>query len=81
MAIMERRLSLPTRIKSLEAGLWQRHDGRIVRVREMHDAHLINALLKALADREPMAITKPLTAEVVRRNLYETAMRVAEERS
>lgn len=74
-------LSLPTRITALQAGLWQTHTGKVVRLRAMHDAHLVNALLKSLAEGEPRAITEPLSAEVVRRNLREMAIRMAEERA
>lgn len=44
------RLSAATRATSAEAGLWQCSDNRIVRIREMPDGHLVNALLKLLAD-------------------------------
>lgn len=75
------RLSQPSRRKALEAGLWQKSNGEVIALCRMNDAHLINALLKSLAEGDPPASVAPLTKEVVRRNLYEAAMRVAEERS
>jgi hypothetical protein len=75
------RLDAKTRLKALEAGLWQRHDGRFVALRKMNDMHLINALLKALAEQEQRAITSALAAEVGRRKLQDVALQVAAERS
>ncbi len=68
------RLTLACRIKALEAGQWQCSDGRFIRLDEMADDHLVNALLKALTDGDPPALTRLLTAEVVRRNLGAYAM-------
>jgi hypothetical protein len=75
---MERgRLILACRIKALAAGIWQRADGEMARLAEMHPAHLINAYLGALAAREPAGITQPLAAEVKRRGLAADAYREA----
>ena len=75
------RLTAACRATALEAGQWQRHDGTFVALRKMPDPHLVNALLRALADREPVTITRPLAAEVARRNLRDYALAVAAERA
>ena len=75
------RLTLSCRIKALEAGTWQRRDGTFVRVREMPDGYLINALLRTLLDREPRGITQPLAWEVKRRGLQQYAEREVERRT
>jgi len=67
------RLTLASRVKALEAGAWQRSDGRFVEVRSMHAAYLINAYLGALGKGEPVGITQPLGAEILRRDLAEAA--------
>lgn len=66
-----------TRVKMLEAGCWQGHDGRCVGLADMPAGHLVNALLKALAAGEPATITRPLAAEVARRRLQDYALRIA----
>ena len=75
------RLTIGCRAKALEAGLWQRADGRTVRLAEMHPAHLVNAYLGALAAGEPEGITRPLAEAVVTRGLAEAARAEAERRS
>jgi len=74
------RLTAPCRLQALVAGHYQTHDGSFIRLRKMLDAHLVNALLRALADKEPKTFTKILTAEVVRRGLTDYALRVCAER-
>jgi hypothetical protein len=81
------RLSPACRVKLLEAGTWQRSDGTAVRLRDMPDGHLVNALLKHiwLGQRDytlPQyhAVAEMLTREVVRRNLQDYALAVAAER-
>lgn len=73
-------LTRACRIRALQCGQWQRSNGEIVAVRRMHPAHLVNALLAALAAGEPRGITDPLAAEVVRRKLTNDALREAEGR-
>jgi hypothetical protein len=75
------RLSASTRIKAAEAGLWQTSHGKCVAIALMNDAHLVNALLKALREQEPAAVSTALSAEVRRRGLQEYAFKVAGERS
>lgn len=74
------RLDARTRAKALEAGVYAARDGRQIRLRQMADAHLVNAYLRALADGEPRAIVEPLGREVLRRNLREAAEREVERR-
>jgi hypothetical protein len=73
------RLSASTRIKAAEAGLWQTSHGKCVAIVAMNDAHLVNALLKALREQEPTAVSTALSAEVRRRNLQDYAFKLAEE--
>lgn len=47
------RLSIAARAEALDAGLYQTGVGVFVRLAEMNDSHLVNALLKALAADEP----------------------------
>ena len=68
------RLTVACRAKALEAGQWQQHDGTFLPLRRMPDPHLVNALLRALAEREPVTITRPLAAEVRRRGLDNYAL-------
>ena len=74
------KLDVVTRAKALEAGQWQKADGSFVALADMVDEHLLNALLKALADQEPDGITHPLAAEVIRRGLEQKAMDWADAR-
>lgn len=52
-----------------------------VRLRTMNDDHLVNALVKALAEERPESITTPLAAEVDRRGLRGRAIETVEKRS
>jgi hypothetical protein len=74
------RLSTATRIKAAEAGLWQTSSGKCVAIAQMNDAHLVNALLKALQEQEPTAVSTALSVEVRRRGLQEYAFSVAREK-
>ncbi len=72
--------STATRSKANEAGWYQSRKGSLA-IRGLHDAHLINALLRCLAVGDDPGIVEPLTREVVRRGLVDEAMREAERRS
>ena len=74
------RLTAACRAKALEAGIWQRHDGRFEKLRKMNNDHLVNALLRALLEGEPETITRPLAAEIKRRRLVRYAQRICAER-
>ena len=79
------RLDAPTRAKALEAGWWQQHNGAFVALHRMPDDHLVNALLKEMADAETLTqVVRRLGGEVMRRGLWERAEAIAaarEERS
>ena len=75
------RYAAATRAKALEAGLWTTHRGAVVPLARLHDAHLVNALLRSLADAEPEGITGPLAAEVTRRGLADAAWAEAQRRT
>lgn len=49
-------------------------------IRRMADGHLVNALLKALAENRPADETDPLTAEVVKRGLVDRLLGEAQRR-
>ena len=57
----------------LAAGTWHTGRGTVVRLAEMHPAHLVNAYLAALAAGEPEAVTGPLARAIVARGLAEAA--------
>ena len=57
----------------LAAGTWHTGRGTVVRLSEMHPAHLVNALVGALAAGEPEGITRPLAQAVVDRGLVAAA--------
>src|SRR5688572_23274940 len=85
------RLSPACRVTALQAGQWQCGDGTFVPLRKMPDGHLVNALLKLLADGpgDPLdngydydqynTVCDLLTREVARRNLQDYALAVAAE--
>ena len=73
-------MSIAARAKALEAGWYESRRGRLA-LRTLHDAHLVNALLATLAARDPVAITRPLAAEVARRGLREAALAQAARRA
>ena len=76
------RFDLKTRIKALEAGIWCGSDGsKRLLLREMHDSHLVNALLQALMQEAPAALTRLLAQEVTRRGLQDYAMDMAKDRT
>ena len=58
-----------TRQGLLRAGWWLSSTGDVIRVTGMHDKHVVNALLKTLADAQPAWMVRQLVAEVTRRNL------------
>ena len=62
----------------LAAGLYPTSKGFVVKLAEMNDHHLINALLKALRAAEPEAVTYPLAREVKRRGLSGEAFSIVE---
>lgn len=64
----------------LAAGTWHSGRGTVVRLDQMHPAHLVNAYLGCLAAGEPEVITGPLAAAVVRRGLAEAALAEAARR-
>jgi hypothetical protein len=68
------------RLKALEAGLWTASDGSFVPIRQMHDAHLINTLLKALAAGVSPRYTRALAEEVNARGLRDAAFAEVERR-
>jgi hypothetical protein len=68
------------RAKAARNGIYERHDGTAVGVRSLADVHLVNALLRALADDEPEPVRRMLTAEVRRRRLVSYATSMARER-
>jgi len=70
-------LATASRRKALEAGLWETSAGDVIPIGALHDAHLINALLKTLGEGRPEREVRPLAAEVVRRGLNEAAMNEA----
>lgn len=72
--------SLKRKTDLLAAGMYQTSKGFVVRLVEMNDAHLVNALLKSLSRGEPESITSPLAAEVKRRNLETYAREIARQR-
>lgn len=74
------RLTAACRAKALEAGIYAARDGRRIAVARMHDAHLINALLRALVDGEPEVITRPLAREICRRGLEDATRAEAQRR-
>lgn len=60
-------------------GMYPSKPGFHVPVREIHDARIVNALLKAIRNNDTEA-TPLLAAEVSRRGLNGTAIAIAEER-
>lgn len=74
---MAARLTTTSRAAALACGWWQGHDGHFVHVQAMADAHLLNALLRALADGDPPTITHVLAEEVIRRGLESVALALA----
>lgn len=52
----------------------------VLRLAEMNDDHLVNALLKALINEQPATITTPLASEVHRRGLDDYALKQAQRR-
>lgn len=61
-----------TRRRAAEAGWYESSKG-LLQVRAMHDAHLVNALLRSLADGDPASVAVSLGLEVLRRNLWDVA--------
>ena len=57
----------------LAAGTWHTGRGSVVRLAQMHPAHLVNAFVGALAAGEAEDITGPLAQAVVDRGLVEAA--------
>ena len=60
---------LAARAEAIKKGIWLTKSGVRLPLRSLHDAHLINAYLKALAEGHPEGITRPLAVEVIRRGL------------
>ena len=71
------RFAAATRAKLARRGGYQRHDGAIIGVRQMAAPHLIYATFVALLEGEPAAVTRTLSAEIVRRRLKRQAMAMA----
>lgn len=73
------RLSPARRAEALAVGLYQVGPGKFVPLREIHDSHLVNALLKALSYEEE-AVAHQLALEVRRRGIEDYAAAMAAER-
>lgn len=68
------RLTDACRAKALEAGQWQMSNGGFISLAKMADPHLVNALLKSLAEGARWPIIRPLALEVHRRGLEDYAL-------
>lgn len=73
-------VSFARQAEALASGGWVTAHGRHIVLRTMNDSHLINALLKSLADKAPEDVVQPLAREVSRRGLRGAAMTEAERR-
>lgn len=63
----------------LAAGSYPTSKGYVIRLGDMNDHHLVNALVRAVADGEPEGVVHPLAAEVDRRGLRGRAIERAAE--
>jgi hypothetical protein len=84
------RLSPGSRVHALEAGLWQASDNSFIRLRQMPDGHVVNALLQHIERgygdlggytfAQWQTVMKLLTREVRARGIEDMAMAEAEKR-
>ncbi len=86
------RLDAASRVRALQAGLWQCSDNTFVPLRTMPDGHLVNALLRLLeiapcrvgddnyTPAQHARVCALLSAEVARRNLQDYALAEAAKR-